>query len=312
MNTSQLLQTLGLLLQAPSMYQQAKIANDKIREQKLTEQEIKSGLEALTSPLPDFLIKGGRSNLARKLMAKAEPDKFIIDQYERYNKPKYSIPFEGRDLEFDDAGDYLLALKRMQETPSISGLPPDIFEKMKKDPSAVLKFFDFDRSGEAFNAAQALGFLPKDKTGNEKDKFPIEIGGKTYYTTSNEIYIDYLTKKGRFAPDDNKITQGLKDAQTLASLRAMEIGKNLDDMEPKDAADLIMKSGRELNPDFDKTIGGDVLVVKRPKDSFLGGTKSFYFWGEDKEEILAAQKALKNGVMTPAEYEDFLKVMTGE
>jgi len=267
MNTSQLLQTLGLLLQAPSMYQQAKSESDTARVQKMLEDA--------------------------KLYRYKNPTTFNI------STPR---------LDFTTAG---IKREPLPET-TLADLRPDVFGEIQKNPQALLQFMTTPNASQTFNAAQTLGFLPKDKTGNEKDKFPIEIGGKTYYTTSNEIYIDYLTKKGRFAPDDNKITRGLKDAQTLASLRAMEIDKNLDDMEPKDAADLIMKSGRELNPDFDKTIGGDVLVVKRPKGSFWGGTKSFYFWGEDKEEILAAQKALKNGVMTPAEYEDFLKVMTGE
>ena len=131
MNTSQLLRTLGLLLQAPSMYQQAKSESDTARVQKMLEDA--------------------------KLYRYKNPTTFNI------STPRF---------DFTTAG---IKRKPLPET-TLADLRPDVFGEIQKNPQALLQFMTTPNASQTFNAAQTLGFLPKDKT----------VGG-----ADEKIYVDY-------------------------------------------------------------------------------------------------------------------------
>lgn len=279
---AKLLRALGMILKAPHNYFQIKQAGERadeeyesdknyrvlqnlLAEQQLTDRaDTQAKIEALTSPLPEFLMKQPRTQTAKELFAKLAPTAFakgVIEPPE-VEKPtyEYTVPsgdYAGQTFENLTANQWRLMVNQ--------------FEKP------------------------------------EKPLYPVKIGGKTYTTGSESEYFDYLSGRGRYAPQVDKSKQIIRDAMNIAEIRAQQMNKNLADLSPQKQSKIIKQAGMELDAKgWEKASGGDPLIVKLP--GFLG-SKTYYFWGKDKQEVIDFQDKVRRGEASQEEYEKFIEDM---
>ena len=254
---------LGILMQTPGVYQESKRQMDeeaKIKKDEEAERQwqanIKAETEALNSPLPDFLIKGGRQKIANDLLFQISPETYAKEQYRKFNKPaeqEYSLDFMGNSLKFNNASDYLMALNRiqsLQKTP-MGDLPPDVFKLMQKDPNVLLQFFGHDNAPATYQAAQDLGFLPQPPKGDGSSVQYYDVtlpDGKKVKVTGNE-YLNWYNKQNNTAltaSDYDSILQVMR-----AKFPKLALGLNWDEELTKEYGDFdtIFKAiGKSLYP----------------------------------------------------------------